>query len=233
MSCSGAPAANAAPAAAIAFWTFILARPPNVAGQQMRPRQLQRPAAVPDDDHVAELAVVEHDGPPAAPAVVVDHLADLGCPAAPSRTRRSRPSRRGASSRTSSSSALSTPKPFARHRLDDHPLHRGELLERVDPAQPEVIRCDVEHDGDVVALVARAPRGGCRRARPRTRQGRRAGSAAPSGRTSARRRRRGSRAARRSPRRRSTSCRPCGPCPCRCGRSCGWSWSSRSSRSPR
>jgi hypothetical protein len=34
MSCNGAPAANAAAAAAIAFCTFIIARPPNVAGSK-------------------------------------------------------------------------------------------------------------------------------------------------------------------------------------------------------
>ena len=44
-------------------------------GQQVRPGQLHRPAAVPDHDHVAELAVLEHHGAPAAAAVVVDRPA--------------------------------------------------------------------------------------------------------------------------------------------------------------
>ena len=44
--------------------------------------------------------------------------------------------------------------PVARHRLHDDLLDAGQLLERGDAAQPEVVAGDVQHDGHVVALVA-------------------------------------------------------------------------------
>ena len=44
----------------------------------------------------------------------------------------------------------------ARHRLHDHLLHGRELFQRVDLPQPEVVTGHVQHDADVVALVAEA-----------------------------------------------------------------------------
>ena len=46
--------------------------------------------------------------------------------------------------------------PVARHRLDDDGLDVGQLAERVDAAQAEVVAGDVGHDGHVVAVVAQA-----------------------------------------------------------------------------
>ena len=47
-------------------------------------------------------------------------------------------------------------RPGARHRLDDHALDVGQLADRVDAAQAEVVAGDVGHDRDVVAVVAEA-----------------------------------------------------------------------------
>ena len=57
---------------------------------------------------------------------------------------------------TSGSSALRTAVPGARHRLDDDALDVGQLAERVDAAEAQVVAGDVGDDGDVVAVVAQA-----------------------------------------------------------------------------
>jgi len=44
----------------------------------------------------------------------------------------------------------------ARHRLDHHALHRGQVLQRVDLPQAQVVAGHVHHHGDVVALIAQA-----------------------------------------------------------------------------
>ena len=46
--------------------------------------------------------------------------------------------------------------PGARHRLDDDALDVGQLAERVDAAEAQVVAGDVGHHGDVVAVVAQA-----------------------------------------------------------------------------
>ena len=47
-------------------------------------------------------------------------------------------------------------RPGARHGLHDHALDVGQLADRVDAAQTEVVAGHVGHDGDVVAVVAEA-----------------------------------------------------------------------------
>ena len=79
--------------------------------QQVRPGQLHRAAAVLDDDHLAALGRLEHDGPATATAVVVDELAHLAAGRARARTTRPRREQRRRISRTSGSSALSTANP--------------------------------------------------------------------------------------------------------------------------
>ena len=44
----------------------------------------------------------------------------------------------------------------ARHRFHDDPLHGGQLLDRMDLLQPEVVARHVEDHGDVVPFVAQA-----------------------------------------------------------------------------
>ena len=155
ISCSPAPLAKAAPAAAIALATLNSAVPPKVDGQQVGPGELHRPPPVADDDHVAALGAVEDDGAPTAAAVVVDEVAhraaglleaepDDRAGAAPAH-----PAHEGVV-------GVEHGEPVARHRLDDDGLDVGELLEGVDAAHAEVVGRDVRDDGDVVAVVAQA-----------------------------------------------------------------------------
>jgi hypothetical protein len=109
---------------------------------------------VPDDDHLAELAALEDDGPPRAAAVVVDtpwtslplvgHREPHDLP----------PEQLAAHLRTSRSSALSTAKAVARYGLDDDGLDLRELLEGVDATKPQVVGGHVEDDADVAAVEA-------------------------------------------------------------------------------
>ena len=153
MSCSGAPAANAAAAAAREFWTFIRARPPNVAGSRWVQASCisRRPCLTtiisPRSDGF------EHQRLAAAAAVGVDHLADLG---ARLLHREPHDLARAAAPHLADQRVVGVEHgvPVARHRLDDDRLHVGELLDGVDAAQAEVVGLHVEHDGDVVALVA-------------------------------------------------------------------------------
>jgi hypothetical protein len=103
--------------------------------------------------------------------------------------------------------------PVAGDRLDQHRLDVGELLDGVDAAQAEVVGLHVEHDGDVVALVAEALAQDAAAGDLEDREvDARVLQHHPRA-ARARTRRPGSAAARRSRRRRWRSCRPCGPCP--------------------
>ena len=155
MSCSGAPAANAAAAAASAFWTFIRARPPNVAGSRWVQASCisRRPCLTtiisPRSDGLSTSAL-----PPRRQ-----------CASIMSRTSRARllhrephDLARAAAPHLAHQRVVGVEHgvAVARHRLDQHRLHVGELLDGVDAAQAEVVGLHVEHDGDVVALVAEA-----------------------------------------------------------------------------
>src|SRR5687768_10463346 len=121
----------------------------------MRPRQLHGTPAVADHDHLAELATLEHDCATATTAVLVDHVGRLAA---------------GLGHRGPHDLAGTTPphaahqlvvrvenrEPVPRDGLHDHLLDLRQLLERVDAAHAEVVGCDVEDDGDIVALVAQA-----------------------------------------------------------------------------
>ncbi len=123
--------------------------------QQVGPGELHLAAAVLDHDHLAALGGVEDQRLAAATAVGVDHLADLGA---------------GLLHREPDDLAGAAPPHLADqrvvgvehgvavagHRLDEDGLDVGELLDGVDAAQAEVVGLHVEHDGDVVALVAEA-----------------------------------------------------------------------------
>ena len=122
-------------------------------GQQVGPGQLHRPPAVLDHDHVAELAALQDHRPATAPAVVVDRLAHLAA-----RLGHGEPDDLAGTAPAHLAHqrvvGVQHGVPVARHRLDQHRLHVGQLLEGVDAAQTEVIGLDVQHHGDVVALVA-------------------------------------------------------------------------------
>ena len=119
----------------------------------MGPRQLHRAAPVPDDDHVAAVGAVEHDGPAAVAAVVVDEVAHLAArllEAEPHDRARAAPPH-PAHQRVV---GVEHREAVARHRLDDDGLDVGELLEGVDAAHAQVVGRDVRDHRDVVAVVA-------------------------------------------------------------------------------
>ena len=124
-------------------------------GQQVGPRQLHLATAVLDHDHLAALAGLEHQRLAAAAAVLVDHVAHLGARLG---HREPHDLARAAAAHLAHQRVVGVEHgvAVARHRLDEHRLHVGELLDGVDAAQPEVVGLHVEHDGDVVALVAEA-----------------------------------------------------------------------------
>ena len=121
----------------------------------MRPGKLHGPPTVPDQDHVAQVPVLEYDGPAATAAVVVDSLPDR-------RTglRHREPHDLAAAGAGHLGDqrvvGVEDREAVAGYRLDDDLLHGGELLDGVDATEPEVVGGDVQDDGDVVALVAQA-----------------------------------------------------------------------------
>ena len=123
--------------------------------QQVGPGELHLARSVPDDDHVALVARLEDDGLAAAAAVVVDEVADLGARgshAEPDDLAGAAPAHRPHQRVVGIEHGVSV----AGNGLDGHRLDVGELLDGVDAAQAEVVGLHVEHDGDVVALVAEA-----------------------------------------------------------------------------
>ena len=124
-------------------------------GQQVGPGELHLAGAVLHHDHLAALARVEHERLAAAAAVGVDHVAGL---AAGLLHREPHHLARAAAPHLAHQRVVGVEDgvPVARHGLDQHRLDVGELLDGVDAAQSEVVGLDVEHDGDVVALVAEA-----------------------------------------------------------------------------
>ena len=155
MSCRWAPAANAAPAAASEFCTFILARPPNVAGSRWVQASCiaRRPCRITIISPSSPRSRTH--GAAAAAAVVVDHLHDL----AAGLGHREPHDLAGAAPAHAADQlvvGVEHGEAVARHGLDDDLLDLGQLLEGVDAAHAEVVGRDVEHDGDVVALVAQA-----------------------------------------------------------------------------
>ena len=156
MSWRWAPAAHAAAAAASALATFIRARPPNVAGTRWvyRTGIVREPRRRTMSSPSADVSRRERRAAPAGVAVdAVEAVLALG---------------RGHAEQHDPARAVAAHpvdevvvgvehrRPGARHRLDDDALDVGQLADRIDPAQAEVVAGDVGHDGHVVAVVAEA-----------------------------------------------------------------------------
>ena len=107
-------------------------------GQQVGPGELHLAPAVPDHDHLAALGRLEHERLAAAPAVIVDHVGDLGAGLG---HREPDDLARAAAAHAAHQRVVGVEhrEAVAGHRLDDDRLDLGELLEGVDAAQPEVV----------------------------------------------------------------------------------------------
>ena len=120
--------------------------------QQVGPGQLHGAAAFLDHDHVTKITVLQHDGPSAAPAVIIDGIADLAAwlghaePHDPARaTSPHRSDQRIV--------GIEYGKAVPRHRLHNDRFDICELVERVDAAEAQMISLDVQYDPHVVALI--------------------------------------------------------------------------------
>src|SRR6185295_10067051 len=113
MSCRGAPAAKAAPAAAMALATFTVAAPLLDEVAHLGARRLQR-----EPDDIARTTAAHG----------TDQLVV----------------------------SVQNREAITRNGFNDNGFDASELLEGVDPTHPEVIRSDVGHDCDVVAVIAQS-----------------------------------------------------------------------------
>ena len=123
--------------------------------QQVRPGELHLAPAVLDHDHLATVGRVQHQRLAAPTAVGVDHVAHLGAGLLhgdPHDLPRAASPHRADQRVVGVEHGVAV----AGHGLHQHRLDVGELLDRVDAAQAEVVGLHVEDDGDVVALVAEA-----------------------------------------------------------------------------
>src|SRR3954453_17260525 len=123
--------------------------------QQMGPGQLHRAPALLDHDHVAKITVLQYHRQPATAAVIINGIADLTArlchaePYDPSRTAAPhRPPQRIVS--------VENREAVTRHRLHNDGFDVCELLERVNPAQSEMIGLHIEKNDDIVALITEA-----------------------------------------------------------------------------
>ena len=151
MSWRWAPAAHAAAAAASAFWTFMRARPSKVAGRRwvhtsgidLRPWRSTIISPLRPFSSVTARR----------PRDAWNLMRSFSGSMREVHDRAGGVARHGRDQRVV---GVEHRGPVARHRLDDHLLHLGQLLEGVDAAQAEVVAGHVEDHRDVVAVVAEA-----------------------------------------------------------------------------
>ncbi len=162
MSCRCAPAAWAAAAAAIAFCTIIRARPSKVAGSMCT-------YAI-GDERLPSFSTISSPSGPCSRTMAFrprrTHRSTNSCLAFIENRITCPPVCRRISSTKRVVGVQNGPAGL-RHRLDDHLLHGGELLERLHLAQSEMVARHVQHHARRRSARSRAPRGGCRRAPPR------------------------------------------------------------------
>ena len=155
MSCRGAPAANAAAAAAREFCDVHPGAARERRRQQVGEGQLHVATAVAYDDHLASLGRLEHERLAATTTVRVDHVALLR-PGLGHREPDDLPGAAASHLAHQRVVGVEHGVAVAGDRLDEDGLDVGELLDGVDAPQAEVVGLHVEHDGHVVALVAEA-----------------------------------------------------------------------------
>ena len=156
MSCRCAPAAHAAAAAASALATFIRALPPNVAGIRWVystgmirgpwRSTIWSPSGVCRTTNAAPPRPVKPStrSKPRWPfSVSIEN-------------RITRPAALGRQARDVRIVRVQDRRAGPRHRLDEHALDVRELAQRVDAAEPEVVRGDVGHDRHVRPVEAEA-----------------------------------------------------------------------------
>jgi len=126
---------------------------PEGRGKQVGPRELHAAPAVPDDDHVSAVGLLEDDRAPAAPAVLLDELTALAAGVLEGEPDdvAGAPAPHPADERVV---GVEDGEPVAGDRLNDDGLDGCKLLDGVDAPQPEVVGGDVRDDRDVVAVVA-------------------------------------------------------------------------------
>ena len=118
---------------------------------QMGPHQRHRLAALAQDDHLAVAALLQRDCAAAAGGLELQALVLRIGAEVDDRSRAV--ARHGGHQRVI---GVEHGDPVAGHGLDDDALDLGQLADRVDAAEAEVVAGHVDHDGDVVAVVAEA-----------------------------------------------------------------------------
>ena len=156
MSCRWAPAAHAAAAAASALATFMRARPPNVAGMRCVYSSGSVRVGVAQHHQLAVVGGLQDHRRAAAAAVAVDAVVALLPLLGLHREVDDVAAALARHPGDQRIVGVEHGRAGARHGLDEHGLDGGQLADRVDAVQAQVVAGDVGHDGDVVAVVAQA-----------------------------------------------------------------------------